>query len=237
MRNRFFILTASLILCVALQAQAQARFSIEPRVGLGTYRMPQMKQLQQEIRRGINVPAKATEEFPVYFNYGLIVSYHLNEQNRISLVAETGSTGGRVTYADYSGNLTYDQLLQYKSFGSLFGREFGKEQIRFAIGLESTILFSELRFKSDVEIYGEGYSEADEFKAIGVGLKPFIGIMVPYKRFESRFTAGYLYNDNKPFYLKDDEDVVLMVNNEEAGPDWSGLRLTISVGYTLWGKH
>jgi hypothetical protein len=233
MRTKLYLLSIAFILFVTLQVQGQARFSVEPRVGFGTYSMPQMKQLQQEIRRGLAVPAKITEEFPAYFNHGLALYYHLNEQSRISLFFESGSTGGRITYSDYSGSLVYDQLLQYKAFGSLIGREYDAHPFRFLIGLEKSVIISNMEVKGNLSVYDQSDAAQERFQTVGYGIKPLISIAYPYKRFEPRLTAGYLLNANKPFYLKDDPDMVLHVNNQEAGPNWSGLRVNLSVGLLL----
>lgn len=233
MRTKFYLLTAALLFSLTLQVQGQTRFSVEPRFGLGTYSMPQMKLMQQEIRRGLAVPAKITESFPAYVNYGLALYFHLNNQSRISVFYESGSTGGRVTYSDYSGSLSYDQLVQYKSFGSLLGREFNAQMFRFMIGLENSIILSNLDIKGHLTVYDQSDTEQERFQTIGYGIKPLIGLVYPYKRFEPRLTVGYLVNSNKPFYLNGSPDMVLHVNGQESGPDWSGLRANLSVGMTI----
>lgn len=207
-------------------------------MGYGTYAMGDMKLVQSDYRRNVGVWAKATDEFPAYFQRGLLVSLHLTEQNRISLLFEQGSTGGRLAYEDYSGSLRLDQLLRYTSFGGILGREHRLNGISLMYGLESTVILSSFRMELSMQVDGDSYTNSEDFKAVGLGAKPMLAIGYHYKRFLPRLSIGYLINHSqKPFHLKNDELSVLMLQNQELAPDWSGLRLTLSLGYTIGGKR
>jgi hypothetical protein len=230
MRHIFILLA----LLFSAHAYGQVRVSLEPRLGYGSYAMSDMKAIQADFIRSVGVRARATDQFPAYFQRGLMLSIHLNERNRVSLVFEQGSTGGRVAYEDYSGSVQVDQLLQYTSFGSFFGREQSINGWSILYGLESTIIMSKFRMESAIKIDSYDYYDTEDYRAVGLGTKPMVGIGYHYKRFLPRITAGYLLNHSqKSFYPKDDELSVLTLNNEELAPDWSGFRLTFSVGYTL----
>ncbi|MBB6610549.1 hypothetical protein H7F15_05835 [Pontibacter sp. Tf4] len=233
MKHRLTFFNIAIFLIIALHANGQGRFTIEPRFGLGTYNMSQMKQLQAEMGHSTGVQYKVTDEFPAYFNYGLVVSYHLTEQNRFSLFFETGSSGGRVAYEDYSGKFTSDQLVKYKSVGAFLSRDFGTGDLKFILGLESSFIFSDLTLESNIQIEDYQDSAKDDFKAYGYGLKPYIGIARAFNRIEPKVTLGYLYNDSNSFYWEGNKDMILTSNNQEVAPDWSGLRLNISLGFNI----
>ncbi|MDX5435832.1 MAG: hypothetical protein LPK03_01480 [Pontibacter sp.] len=232
--HRIIYLIAATLLFTINSAAAQSRFSVAPRIGYGSISMAGMKTLQQEMVRGSELNARATDTFPAYYQFGLALSYKASDIYTVGAILEKGSTGGRVAYADYSGSYQIDQLIKYNAVGAFIEHEFNSGKPVTFIGLETAAMASTLSLESTYTLYDATATSEDKLEAFGVGFKPYVGVQYPLGRIQPRLSAGYFIYTGKPFHLPDNKEMVLMVNNNETGPDWSGFRLNFSVGLLLF---
>ena len=79
-------------------------------VGYATFKMTDLKQMQKEQLSYMPVDAKITNSFPGYLNYSIDAVFYDSTYFVGVLLGHT-STGGRINYTDYSGSITYDQLV------------------------------------------------------------------------------------------------------------------------------
>lgn len=232
----FFKLMAVLLL-LAGTATAQSGLYLEPRLGAGTFHMAAMKDFQKTIIQGSQVNAKATDTFGPYVQYGLNTTTDLNDRTRVGMFLERGSTGGRVAYKDYSGELQLDTRLSYLALGALIytHEPIGTSAFQFITGLETNLFSSRLQVESYSRLYNEKESGADTFKSLGLGVKPFIGLQYPLLALPFNLTFGYLASANKPFHVPGKPDQQLSRNNgkDPLEPGWGGIRLNLSVSIPI----
>lgn len=226
----------SLVLALLLAAPvyAQSTFFIAPRMGYGSFNMSGMKSFQQELIDNMNVNARITTNYPAFYQYGVVLGYRVTDALTAGVILDAGSTGGRVAYADYSGSLRIDQLVKYRAAGAFVEHAFDNSNPLFFGGLEATAMKSWLTVESAYQIYSSRAEATRELVSLGVGLKPYVGLTYPIKRFLPRLDVGYLINFNQPFHLPKDKDMALWVKSEETGPNWSGFRVNISFGVLLF---
>ncbi|MBF8962106.1 hypothetical protein I0P70_02510 [Pontibacter sp. FD36] len=206
-------------------------------MGLGTFRMKSMKEFQQTLISRSNVNAKATDSFGPYFQLGLNAVMDLDEQTRVGLFVERSSTGGRVAYEDYSGELRYDTPVNYTALGAmLYTHEpILNSQLSFVAGIEASAFISRLRIETYGRLYNESDSSSDTFSSKGVGLKPFIGLQYPILTIPARLTFGYLASGSRAFHVPGEPDQYLVRNsdNDKLEPSWNGIRLNLSVSFPI----
>jgi hypothetical protein len=148
---------------------------------------------------------------------------------------EYTSTGGRVHYEDYSGEIKFDQVASCYSFGAflLLGLT-TEEWFMLDFSLSPRIIFSNLKneflFKVGNQIQKEEYEFFSTSTALEAALIPSvrlgvfnIGLPVSYllafPSFLEYYEVGNVFLVNK--------------NNDRVTINWSGFRVGLLVKYTL----
>ncbi|GAB3811772.1 hypothetical protein [Pontibacter rugosus] len=220
---------------------AQSKIYLEPRLGVGTFSMKSMKEFQEMVIEELEVNAKAVDNYGPYFQYGFNVAKSLNEDDRVGLFLERGSTGGRVAYKDYSGEVQVDTKLRYTSLGAFIYtlNPIKESEVKFIRGIEASLFFSKLKLESYSRIYSQSASSTEKFNSLGFGFKPFVGLQYPLFDMPTTLSLGYMLNASGAFHVPGDSDQYLVRNkygSEKLEPSWSGLRLNLSVAFPIF-KH
>ncbi|MCJ8166753.1 hypothetical protein MKJ04_18040 [Pontibacter sp. E15-1] len=229
-----------LLLPLVFDAAAQSGVYLELRAGAGTFGMKSMKELQQQAVHTSGIDAKTTDTFGPYVQFGANVLKDLNENTRAGIFVEHGSTGGRVSYRDYSGEILIDDLMSYNAVGGMLYSHYAirESKLHFFSGMELNAFFSKLVHKEYWRIYTESAESEDTFKAIGVGIKPFVGLQYPVVHLPLRLSVGYMASASAPFHEpgKPKNKLTRNADGKSLEPGWSGLRLNLSVAFPLFGK-
>ncbi|AHM60968.1 hypothetical protein D770_13570 [Flammeovirgaceae bacterium 311] len=236
--NNIMTLAAGFLLIFGAAVKAQTPAEIRLGAGYGSYSMGDMKALQENSMQEIGINVQATERFPAYFNYSLRYMFKSEVDNHFGIVAEMGSTGGRVGYADYSGSYREDLLLRYRRIGVVVESHHALPK-RFDgwLGLEASLLFSKLIYEGEVNLTGAGTaSEGYTFYAWGGAVQPYIALERKIGIIRLGAQAGVCLSLSEGFSLKGDRDTKLVnpgKNNEEVVPGWNGWRLGMYIGVPL----
>lgn len=232
--------TFLLAVCLLLTASttiAQSKVYLEPRLGFGTFRMQSMKELQRVMIANTGLNAKATDTYGSYFQFGLNVVSDIGDQSRIGFFIEHGSTGGRVAYADYSGEFLLDTPLNYNAFGGLFyhHQAIKESKLRYVAGAELHMLMTNMKLEAYTKINSQTESSDDKFSSYGLGFKPFVGLQYPLMQFQTTLSLGYFLDTNYPFHVPGelDQQLVINSNNKTIHPGWSGLRINLAVSIPI----
>ena len=232
MALRFIVisLTIGIVLFTHLPAYTQARISI----GLmyNVFNLKSLKNGQSAIIKELPFDAKVVENFPGYLGYKLTSHIPINNHLSLGAIAMFTSTGGRISYADYSGNYQLDQSLYFGSFGpSLEGYAAnGKnnETLEFHYGVNVTIDIVNYKFYSLLNLPPDiSESSSANLTSVGMSVWPFMGPIFPItKVLLININAGYQLNVIRG-KMKYFGSVV------GAGPNWSGFRLEVSIVYNF----
>ena len=84
---------------------------IRPWTGIGTYAMNDLKAIQKELQNINDIPLKGTDNYPPFICFGLDIIPVLTKNVGLGFTSSYHSTGARNHYADYSGSLTEDFLV------------------------------------------------------------------------------------------------------------------------------
>lgn len=224
----------SFILLLAVCAGVKAQFSVNYSFGVGTYDMGQMKDLMKELREGFlynGLPVALVDNFPAYVTHQLELAYML-KRHEFGFKSTYMTTGGKLAYADYSGELSYEmtmngfkQELFYRFY--LLNRTPG---LNLYIEAAPGLIFNKLKNKTYAKIYDYPESETINSDGINASFTPGIGVKYMFNSFIGlRASAGYQIDI---FDAK--------VNLKTIGygircrSNWSGLRL--STGISLYLK-
>jgi hypothetical protein len=94
------------------------RWNVSGEVFYGTFKMKSMKEYQHGVRMSqAPYEFRTVDKFPAYAGYNLLAGYNISPRMSLGVRLQYTSTGGRVAYGDYSGKVSYDQLLHGYSIG------------------------------------------------------------------------------------------------------------------------
>ena len=91
-----------------------------------TFSQSSLKDFQQEFKVDLHpIPIKTVDDFPA--NIGFTAGYEITESN-IALFLSYNSTGGKLSYSDYSGSVKIEESLNAITFGGIYYIDLNKER-------------------------------------------------------------------------------------------------------------
>lgn len=224
--------------CAALSASGQVTVSFA--TGVGKYAMGGLKELQQDFIDRYQVNGQVNAAFPAYVYYEGGIGYNYNPKFFSEIFFAYGSTGGRVSYADYSGQVAMTQKVNYKAVTSSFGiRWWRRENLQFDCVVRVGTIVSFLTLDQVEQAGTSSWSHHGKYEAVGYVVEPnfkvtrisghwgifaFVGLntTVHQSFFESVDFVDYITTPHGT-YMKD--------------ADWSGLRVGTGVTFIFGRKR
>lgn len=218
--------------------QSQA-FHFSPE--LATFQMGHLKDVMQDnLNSGDwgNVPVKLTSDYPAFPGYFMGYDYPITKDG-LSLGVSLGinSTGARIHYADFSGEIDFSHAIESFNFGVVLTKQVNAttQKTSFYLGLEARLIQSQLRVASKLRI-GEVSDVANiEFVSTSLAGMPFAKLSRPiYQRFHGHLKLGYLIDFQADLKWRNDKSFVFFDSNRNTvKADWSGLRLSLGASYVF----
>ena len=225
-----------LVLLISAPAVAQVNISLS--TGYSSYSMKEMKSFQKELQADFPEGSRVTETFPDFLYYDLAVTTEISDQFILGGFIRYGSTGGRIHYSDYSGEVRGDQLIQYVSLGSPLGMNIYKnEEKSFSVHADLrpqlSYCFLNLEFYSRLDTQDEAQSL--KFTAFNVSLEPGFTAEKYIRHWGINFFAGYHLNLVKGNLMFKEIDQAYL-QNKDGDPvhvSLSGLRISLGISYRI----
>ena len=228
-------LLAGLLLCSWPVRNGAAQPSTQVRLyaGLETHDLGDLKRWQreqQEDARGRGLPVRAVETFPAYAGVRLEVVHPLSASVRLGLGLGYGSTGGRLHYADYSGEARFDQAVSRRYFELLFeGRNPGR--VPLWVNLHARYSVTNHDLESFLRVGDESDGVQNTFTGRGLSLEP--GVVLEFQRGigVARFSVGFEYAlAHAPMPEAFSHTLYYEGRSTTLSAGWTGLRLGIALG-------
>ena len=204
-------------------------------IGAGKCNMQELKDLQQSTLYSLGIPeARIADDFPVTLHYTGDVRWRFNRLSA-GLSYYFLTSGSRICYSDYSGELNFDIIASAHSFGpSLSYALLNIDRFTVNSSINSLFSFSRVSFVDYLKIYDE--SETSELKtsSTSFGILPAVEACYNLSRLHMGIRMGYLLDTkgflheefNRKYYLVDK-------NGEKVRTSWTGYNLDFIVGYTF----
>jgi len=211
------------------------------KVGVGTtfgrYSMKGLEEFQNETLFGLNfLPVKIVESFPATFGYDIQFSY-LRRKLQLGGYYSYASTGGRIHYKDYSGEIKFDQIVNGNSFGaSTVWKINSSNDYNIAIGIRTGITVSDLLISNSISINDQpNVNQSYVFKSVNLHISPLIEFEYMLDRIVIYSTLRYEANVAKSaLNLNGDDNVFIELDSgENLKVDWEGLRISAGVKYKI----
>jgi hypothetical protein len=209
-------------------------YGFEVRVGYGSCAMNSLKKDLHYYQKQLqdSIPVKVVNDYPPYYNFGVSGFVDFEDWD-FGASFTFYSTGGRIHYADYSGELGFEHLLKGYNFGPFARYKFLRSDkfnadLTVQMSYQHTNLLSSAwhRIGADEERESaEFYSDSFAFTVL-LGGKYYI---TPWLYMGGRF--GYFFDSKGLFRLLENKEIRL-VDHEgvDMTSDWTGWRAEIFIG-------
>jgi hypothetical protein len=231
-----------LIILFFISLDLKAQFGISGNIGYGSYSMGNLKGFnvvyQNQINTQYNLKLDQLENFPMFWNFSFETFYKDSSDIRLSLVYTYLSTGSRLYYEDYSGNISFDNITVANVLGIKILKSLKNLPLDFGLYINPQILLNKNSFKHSFNLNPD-YSVFNntEGKAINVGTSVGFFLKKRIDNFEINFEAGYYLDIYKgAIKAKVDGTKYEMKNPETNSPlkyEWTGFRGSIGISYFL----
>lgn len=235
MRRRFGWMIALFLMFTVIRVCSQS-LTAGLNVGMGSYTMNTLRELQGFRMEYAGLPAQVTENFPVHWNGGVEFGLCFPKfPSRLVLFYQFSSTGARVSSKDYSGELKLDLVANCRQIG--LGLEQDMVHYKFfALSgcAKFSYLFTEIMTLDFLRINDQASREEYRFTSGGAGLEP--GILAGFNLlfFRIGLYGGYLFSFSEGLHLQGNSKAFLKLpNDKDAVAEWNGWRAGVKLDFRI----
>ena len=232
MKKHVTLIFLALVVTITASAQIKVSYSI----GYGEYKMESMKNLLDAsfelVKAEFPPEVIITDNFPGYITHNLDASFNL-KLHEFGLKGTYMTTGGKIAYADYSGEYFEKLTLNGYRFGAMYRFHFLKTKIgniplNLYGELSPAITFTSLKYKALLSLPDYEVHEIPEDKIstneTGYSIQPLIGgQLFVIRNIFVNVSAGYDFEFGSE----------LSTANNMYRVDWSGFRVNGGVGFSF----
>jgi len=235
------VVTSLLLIFILLSgARSQITAGLDLGIGVGSYQLNSLKEVQQILLDGFPVEGKITNLFPPYSIFRINYIRPINEKLNLGLIYQNGSTGARASYEDYSGSVYADQLLtMYQFGGSASYRLLYSNYIELrAYGLFMLSLTSD-EITRETFIPGYYLREYLKVKARNPVFEPGIELLYHRDKYSFGIDAGYQYDFGAKYVVKETNEYFYHPENSTQiiKTEISGFRASLKFIIWIWKEE
>ena len=234
-RNKLWLLPAFLFLLLPGPEGIAQQTKVLFQVNYATFQMKDLKNMQLDMLNGLEatVDGKVVSSYPSFTGYELNLNSRLGEDHSIGGYAAYYSTGGRIHYQDYSGEIKIDQLLSNYSLGiynEFVFQHFSKSALLFTTRAGFTC--SLYQMQSLFQVGTAQDSDELGFYSLNFHLSPGIGYRHTFGEiFFIQAETRYEIHLPGPFRLNRDKNAKLIdKKGDKIKAQWDGIRIGLSAG-------
>jgi hypothetical protein len=223
-----------LTICLLISFHVKAQVSVEYSVNYGAYNMTDMKNYLSNARTDIlsivpGLEIATTDNFPSYMIHTIGVGYNI-DNHEFGLRGSYLTTAGKISYADYSGKISYEIKVNGYRAGLFYRYYFqrldigSRQAISFFGGLSPSLIFSKIEINREIlpandfiTPFNKSANNAD------ISVLPEIGLLYGItNHLGITLSVGYEINTASSISDLDNHKV-----------EWSGTRIGAGIRYRL----
>ena len=190
-----------------------------------------LSDFQQEFKADLApITLKTVDDFPA--NIGFTLGYEIVDSNS-ALFLSYNSTGGKISYSDYSGIVKIEESLSAITFGAIYFLNLSEKK-DFRIGFRGFSMFSKFNLNSFSEISNNIQQDNFDFQSTDFGLGAQLNYEYPLSflilkaniGFDITFGGKLIFDSNNEAYLTNN-------SNNKVTTGWSGLRSGIGIAIPI----
>jgi len=228
MKNLFLVFTLLIILNPLF---GQDKFIIEGEMNYGTYDHTNIKLFQEELNKVTGLPTQITDSYPDFYGYRLLLGV-LKEKVANNFYFDYRSTGGKISYADYSGKYGIETLLQAYTLGYEYDYGFIRSKYFSSfLVLRLSGMYNDFSFNEYLTV--NEFSENETYFFDSFGASAGAGLKFSFDLKKIIISTSVSYENNISLYLTWKEDSKVQFRNLDNKPvdvNWTGMRVGMSLG-------
>jgi hypothetical protein len=232
--HRIIVFLGLTLLCFKAYNQVM---SISAGTGVGTSQMEDLKTFQDDLLSDMPVLGKIVDNFPAFPLYDVKIVFftkYLEIGNGYTFT----STGSKIHYSDYSGEISIIQIVNSHQPSLLLYPVLHRSGNSKILGvLKGAAVFNNYSLKQEIKVYDQEASDQLELKSSGLAFSLGLSYCYRMHQFEIRSEIEYLIDTKAPLHLTNDKDAQLVIYDKPVKTDWSGLRIGISIGWCFDRKE
>lgn len=225
MRRRLICLIA-LVMMLGSSSYAQDQsFGLTFALGVASVQMDDMKYLQEHILGTYPVEGKITSSFPPYTSLSFTGFKQLYDHIRIGVAYSYSNTGGKSSYADYSGNISTEFTAISHRLGAYISYlVLGGDRLGLSLNGRMDANFTSMTIQSSYSIYGYLNGNTNKYSSISPAGSIGTELMYKLKKLSLGMEGGYLVDLTGDLKNSDSGDPLLDPNDLDRtlSSDWTG---------------
>lgn len=210
-------------------------YSIRFRLSQNNLDMQDLKNFENNIFANLKnngISAKKFGSYPNASGYQIQIARSIDSTSYLGLLGDFCSTGSRIHYEDYSGELLTDQVVSRRSLG-IFLELTSKPFHIFSLCLTTKLFYirSELEINSKIRVYDEKADEKNYFNSNDINIAPSIAFQMKYLHILIRLEFGYehsIYSNS--FDKRGNQKESQFQLYKPINAKWDGLRKGLLIG-------
>ncbi len=191
MKKQVIILMS--VFAILMSACIYSEIGVLASFGVATFRMDDMKYLQEYILSNYPVDGKIISSFPPYVTTSVNIFKQVLPLLRIGAGYTFTNTGGRSNYTDYSGNIHTDMIAQSHNLGAFASYAlFGDEHLELSMFGRLDANFTFVEISSTISVLGTWNGISNKYKSISPNATAGIELFYHLKAFSLGMDGGYL---------------------------------------------
>lgn len=218
----------SIITFLNLSAQSGKLFF---ETNYNTFSHSSLSDFQQEFKADLNpIPIQIVDDFPA--NIGFTLGYEIIDSN-VAIFLGYNSTGGKLSYSDYSGVIRLEESLNAITIGGIYFLSLTDKE-DFKIGFRGFTMYSQLNLNSYSEIGNNIQLDNLDFHSFDFGAGIQLNYEYPLSFLILKANIGFDLVFGGKLKFKDNNEAHLINNsNQEVTTGWSGLRTGLGIAIPI----
>lgn len=195
-----------------------------------TFSHSSLSSFQKELSNDLDprIPITTTDDFPS--NIGFTLGYEITNI-KTSFFISYNSTGGKISYSDYSGVIRLEQPLGSFTLGGIYHLNLNDN---FKVGFKGFTMFSNLKLDSYSKIGNTENKDLVKLSSIDIGLGTSLIYEYPISFFIIRANIGFdLVLGGKLNFDNIQDAHLINKSNKEVKTGWSGFRSGIGIAIPI----
>lgn len=215
-------------LCMLFGSSSYAQdqsYGLSFSLGIASEQMDDMKYLQQHILGTYPVEGKITSSFPPYISFSFTGFKQLYDHIRIGVAYGYSNTGGKSSYADYSGNISTEfSATSYRLGAYISYLVLGGDRLGLSLNGRMDANFTSMTIQSSYSIYSYLNGNTNKYRSISPALTVGTDLMYRLQKLALGFEGGYLVDLTGDLKNSDSGNPLLDPNDLEKtlSADWTG---------------
>ena len=230
MRKRISYMIVLAILLVSAQHSLAQNGGISIAAGAASFRMGDMKYLQEHILSTYPVEGKITSSFPPFTTASFTVFKQLYDHIRVGGRYNYSTTGAKSSYADYSGDIyTEFNAVSHRLGAYLSYLVLGGDRIDLSLNGSLDANYTSMTIQSYYTIFNYSDGLSNKYRSISPSIAVGGELMYKLKKLSLGMEAGYLVDLKGDLKDTDDGDPLLDPNDLDRvlSSDWTGWYLQL----------